>query len=80
MVQKYHRDLLRIEKALGVEWVQREGGRRHELYMDQEEALQRLAEMDYSSRDEYGYPYDDDEPIVAETERELHNAAEGGAA
>ncbi|SMQ49221.1 unnamed protein product [Zymoseptoria tritici ST99CH_3D7] len=35
---------------------------------------------DRSLRDQYGFPYDDDGPIVAETERELHDAAEGGAA
>jgi hypothetical protein len=82
LMKKYSRDLLNIEKALGVQWVKTaDGAGRHELYMDQEEALERLAVMDSRRRNEHGFPYDDDHgPIVAETERALHNAVEGGAA
>jgi hypothetical protein len=49
----------------------------HELFMDQEEALDKLGEAGWRLAEEYGFPYEDDEGvIVPDGERELHEAIE----
>ncbi|KAK4502378.1 hypothetical protein PRZ48_005803 [Zasmidium cellare] len=77
MVEKYARDLGRIEYALGVKWVPGEvdGEGQHELCMDQEEALDKLGDDKWMLDKDYGYPWETS-PIVPETERALHDAAE----
>ncbi|KAF2162819.1 hypothetical protein M409DRAFT_68816 [Zasmidium cellare ATCC 36951] len=77
MVDKYARDLAKIEEALGVKWIPGEvaGEGQHELYMDQEEALDKLGEDGWRLDEDYGYPWETS-PIVPETERALHDAAE----
>ncbi|CZT24333.1 uncharacterized protein RCC_10056 [Ramularia collo-cygni] len=89
MVEKWDRDLGAIEKALGVRWVgkhqhvRRDAGDiigkdgdadgHHELFMDQEEALEKLGADGWKLDEEYGFPYGD---IVSDGERELHEAVE----
>lgn len=78
LIAKCDRDLTKIERALGVTWIrQDENEWHHELYMDQEEALEKLGEDAWRLDDDYGYPWETD-PIVPEHERSLHEASEGG--
>ncbi|KAK4624692.1 hypothetical protein CLAFUR4_06241 [Fulvia fulva] len=81
MVQKYDRELSRVEQALGVKWTPgaEDGSGDHTLTMDQEEALDKLGERRWRSDDAYGYPWETD-PIVPENERGLHDAEEGSTA
>lgn len=92
MVEKWDRDLGAIEKALGVKWVgkhqevKREAGDivgpdsdaegHHELFMDQEEVLDKLGEEGWKLAEEYGFPHEDEGVIVPDGERELHEAVE----
>lgn len=92
MVQKWDRDLGAIEKALGVKWVGKnqdveravdgivgtdsDAEGHHELFMDQEEALDKLGEEGWKLAEEYGFPYEEDDVIVPHRERELHEAVE----
>lgn len=80
MIVKYDHDLTTIEQALGVKWVadDDEGQGHHELYMDQEEALDKLGEKRMDLDEDYGYPYETD-PLVPQSERSLHDAEEGKA-
>jgi len=77
LIAKYDRDLRRIEEALGVRWVPRAGGEdgegHHELFMDQEEALEKLGEDGWKLKDDHGYPWETD-AIAQEHEKRLHNA------
>ena len=79
LLRKYDWDLARIEQALGVAWkagnVDGEG--RHELYMDQEEALDRLGSERWKWNEQNGYPWEEESPIISHSERELHDAEEG---
>ncbi|KAF2207082.1 hypothetical protein CERZMDRAFT_102780 [Cercospora zeae-maydis SCOH1-5] len=76
MLKKYDYDLARIEQGFGVRWVESEGGEgHHELFMDQEEALDRLASERWRWDEEYGYPWEES-PIVSQSERKLHDAQE----
>ncbi|KXT10539.1 hypothetical protein AC579_6102 [Pseudocercospora musae] len=77
MLAKYDRDLGKIEQALGVRWTAGadDGGGHHELFMDQEAALERLSEQDWKLDDDYGYPCDTS-PIVSMSEQCLHDAEE----
>ncbi|EME84717.1 uncharacterized protein MYCFIDRAFT_210956 [Pseudocercospora fijiensis CIRAD86] len=77
MLAKYDRDVGKIEQALGVRWVPGadEGEGHHELFMDQEAALERLSEQDWKLDDDFGYPLDTS-PIVSRSEQTLHDAKE----
>lgn len=77
IIEKYSRDLDKIEAALGVQWIpgQVDGEGHHELYMDQEEALDNLGEEGWRLDKDYGYPWETS-PIVPDGERSLHDAAE----
>lgn len=77
MIAKYDRDLTKIEQALGVKWTpgSEDGEGRHELCMDQEEALEKLGDDGWSSNIDYGYPWDD--PVVPSvSEQRFHDAEE----
>ncbi|KAM3417095.1 hypothetical protein BST61_g8671 [Cercospora zeina] len=59
MLKKYDYDLARIEQGFGVRWIEREGEEgHHELFMDQEEALDRLASDTWRWEEENGYPWE----------------------
>ncbi|GIZ45664.1 hypothetical protein CKM354_000882100 [Cercospora kikuchii] len=76
MLKKYDFDLARIEQGFGVRWVEGEDGEgRHELCMDQEEALDRLASDRLKWEEENGYPWEEN-PILSQNERKLHDAEE----
>ncbi|KAI5362456.1 hypothetical protein Slin15195_G061130 [Septoria linicola] len=77
MLKKYDWDLSKIESALGVRWVDgaQHGEGQHELFMDQEEALEKLAGDRWKWSEENGYPCEES-PIVSQSERELHDAEE----
>lgn len=79
MVKKYDHDLSRIEQALGVKWIpeKSEGEGHHELYMDQEEALDALGAEGWKLNEDYGYPWEDEDRLVPMRERSLHDAEEG---
>lgn len=92
MVEKLDRDLGAVEKALGVQWVRkhhdtksetgdvvgkdRDAEGHHELFMEQEEALERLGAEGWKLHEEYGFPHEDEGVIVPVGERELHEAVE----
>ncbi|CAK4031080.1 Hypothetical predicted protein [Lecanosticta acicola] len=80
MIRKYDRDLHEIEQAFGVKWVRTgpDGEGQHELYMDQEEALDKLGDEKWKQNEEHGYPYDSD-GLVPDEERALRDAVEGNA-
>jgi len=84
MIKKYDADLTKIEKALGVQWVasgEEEGEGTHELFGDQEAALEKLGSDDWKLEEDFGFPYFDDKAIVPEQEeRALHDAEEEGLA
>lgn len=77
MIEKYARDMKKIEGALGVKWVLGEvdGEGQHILFKDQEEALDKLGEDGWRLDEDYGYPWETS-PIVPDMERALHDAAE----
>jgi len=95
MVEKLDRDLGAIEKALGVRWVAKHQGMKseadrivgqdsdaeghHELFMDQEEALEKLGADGWKLDEEYGFPHGDEDVIVPDGEKELHEAVEVAA-
>lgn len=79
MVRKYDSDLAKIEDALGVKWVSSdvEGQGSHQLVRDQTEALETLSSNDWKVKEDFGFPYSDEEAVVVEREeRALHDAEE----
>lgn len=92
MVEKLDRDLGAVEKALGVKWVKKhqdakrdvcnivgqanDADGHHELFMDQEEALEKLGAEGWKLDEEYGFPHEDEGVILPDGERELHEAVE----
>lgn len=85
LLKKYDSDLAKIEQALGVVWKAGvdEGDGQHELYMDQEEALDRLGSAVWKWNEQIGYPWEEEDQeaeeessIMFQSERELHDAAE----
>ncbi|KAF7196239.1 hypothetical protein HII31_02306 [Pseudocercospora fuligena] len=77
MLAKCDRDLGKIEHALGVKWISgaADGEGHHELFIDQEAALERLSENNWKLDDDYGYPWDTS-PIVSMSDQSLHDAEE----
>ncbi|KAF2482746.1 hypothetical protein BDY17DRAFT_325005 [Neohortaea acidophila] len=88
LLNKYDMDLAKIERALGVRWVASDDGEgSHELFTDQEEALETLGADDWKMEcdlafPQFGFPQSDEEgAIVPErSERALHDAEEKGPA
>lgn len=79
MIEKYDRDLEKIERALGVKWNpgHEDGEGSHELIGPQEEALEALSSDNFKLEEEHGFPYYDEEgTIVSHAERALHDAEE----
>lgn len=85
MIEKYDKDLAKIEQALGVKWVPdasgEEGVGTHETLDTQEESLEKLGAGEYRVEESYGFPYDnEEEALVAFQDRALHDAEENGLA
>lgn len=77
LIDKYDRDLRRVEQAFGVKWVAgaEDGQGHHELYMDQEEALEKLGEDGWRRKPDYGFPWADS-PVLPGHDKAIHDAVE----
>lgn len=81
MIEKYDKDLAKIEEALGVRWVPaasgEEGEGSHEVVGSQEDSLEKLSAGEFKLDQSYGFPYDNEqEALVPSQERALHDAEE----